>query len=135
MLGSARRAVAAHPPSQPPPRVALVRSDRPGSYLAPRPVSTTNSHSWWTDKRGPVTDPRDWEMLSFSSALSTIASVITGSSIAARNGGTSARVAHGFIISRIIARSSVLPAMDRVQRCSRPQTRRLAGWMTQARSH
>jgi hypothetical protein len=43
------------PPSQPPPPVTLLRSDRPGSYLAPRPVSTTNSHSWWTDKRGPVT--------------------------------------------------------------------------------
>src|ERR1019366_9913269 len=43
------------PPSQPPPPVTLLRSDRPGSYLAPRPVSTTNSQSWWTDKRGPVT--------------------------------------------------------------------------------
>jgi hypothetical protein len=36
-------------------RVALVRSDRPGRYLPPRSVSTTHSHSWWTDKRGPVT--------------------------------------------------------------------------------
>ena len=34
--------------------MARVRSDRPGHYLPPRLVSTTNSHSRWTDKRGPV---------------------------------------------------------------------------------
>ena len=39
---------------EPPLRSELVRSDRPRRYLAPRPVSTTNSHPWWTDKRGPV---------------------------------------------------------------------------------
>ena len=50
-LGSAT--MIAHPLAALSPAAPL-RSDRSGRYLPPRPVSTTNSHSWWTDKRGPV---------------------------------------------------------------------------------
>jgi Nitrile hydratase, alpha chain len=35
--------------------IVLFPSDRPGRHLPPRPISTTHSHSWWTEKRGPVT--------------------------------------------------------------------------------
>ncbi len=59
-LGSAP--TVAHPRAAWSPAAPL-RSDRSGRYLPPRPVSTTNSHSWWTDKRGPVTDRHDLPLL------------------------------------------------------------------------
>jgi hypothetical protein len=45
---------AAHPPSRLSSAGLTVRSDRPGRYLPRGHVSTTDSHSWWTEKRGRV---------------------------------------------------------------------------------